>query len=123
MSESDTVTISRAEYEALLDRLEDAEDARTIAAFEARVAAVGFEEATKNYLPAELAWRLLDGAHPLAIWREHRALSGAKLAALSGVPQSYISEIETRKKPGSLDAMAKLARALSVTIDDLTPES
>ena len=56
------------------------------------------------------------------VWREHRKLSGAKLAALSGVPQSYISEIETRKKPGSLDAMAKPARALGVMIDDLASE-
>jgi hypothetical protein len=123
MSDADTVTLSRAEYEALLDRLEDAEDENTIKRFEARVAAMGWEAATRNCLPAELVWRLVDGAHPVAIWREHRALTGAKLAALSSVPQSYISEIETRKKPGSLDAMAKLARALGVTIDDLTPEA
>jgi hypothetical protein len=123
MSETDTITLSRAEYEALLERLEDAEDLNTIKRFEARVAALGWEEATRNALPAELAWRLLDGAHPLGIWREHRKLSGAKLSALSGVPQSYISEIETRKKPGSLDAMAKLAQALGVTIDDLAPDA
>jgi len=123
MSATDTVTLSRAEYEALLDRLEDAEDENAIKRFEARVAALGWEAATRNALPAERAWRLLDGAHPLAVWREHRKLSGAKLAALSGVPQSYISEIETGKKPGSLDAMAKLARALGVTIDDLAPVS
>jgi predicted transcriptional regulator len=77
---------------------------------------------------AQTIWQRVSAArdvaeHPLAVWREHRKLSGAKLATLSGVSQSYISEIETRKKPGSLAAMAKLARALGVTIDDLTPES
>ena len=36
MNDSDTVTLSRAEYEALLDRLEDAEDLATIIAAEAR---------------------------------------------------------------------------------------
>jgi DNA-binding XRE family transcriptional regulator len=123
MSAPDTVTLTRVEYEALLDRLEDAEDENAIKRFEARVAAEGWEAATRNCLPAELVWRMLDGEHPLAIWRQRRKLSGAKLAVLAGVPQSYISEIETRKKPGSLGAMAKLARALGVTIDDLTPES
>ncbi len=121
MSDSDTITLSRAEYEALLDRLEDAEDALTLKKFEARIAEVGHTEATRNFLPAERVWRMLDGEHPLVIWREHRGLSGAALARLSGVPQSYVSEIETRKKPGSIDAMRKLATALGVTIDDLVP--
>jgi transcriptional regulator with XRE-family HTH domain len=38
------------------------------------------------------------------------------------VPQSYISEIETGKKPGSIDAWRRLAAALDVTIDDLLGE-
>jgi len=119
MSAIETVTIPRKEYEALLSRLEQAEDIQAVEAFRARVAAVGFDEATKDHLPAELAWRLLDGEHPLRIWREHRGLSANALAKLTGVPQSYISEIETRKKPGSIDAYSKLARALGVTVDDL----
>jgi transcriptional regulator with XRE-family HTH domain len=41
------------------------------------------------------------------------------LAAKSGVVQSYLSEIETGKKPGSLAAMKAVAEALGVTIDDL----
>jgi hypothetical protein len=113
------ITIPRTEYEALIGRLEDAEDVATIAAFKARVAAVGFEEATKNALPAALAWRILDGEHPVRVWREHRGLAGQRLAELSGVPQSYISDIENRKKPGSVDAISRLARALDVQIDDL----
>jgi DNA-binding XRE family transcriptional regulator len=119
MTAIETVTISRKEYETLLSRLEDAEDMQAIEAFRARVAAVGFDEATKDHLPAELAWRLLDGEHPVRIWREHRGLSASALAKLAGVPQSYVSEIETRKKPGSIAAYSKLAHALSVTVDDL----
>jgi transcriptional regulator with XRE-family HTH domain len=49
-------------------------------------------------------------------------LTGAALARLCGVAQSYISEIETGRKPGSFEAMAKIARALSVSLDDLAPQ-
>jgi transcriptional regulator with XRE-family HTH domain len=48
-------------------------------------------------------------------------LSGQQLAELSGVPQSYISEIERAVKPGSVQALSKLARALGLTIVDLVP--
>jgi DNA-binding XRE family transcriptional regulator len=116
---SDTVSLSRAEYEALLDRIEDAEDRATIAEHRAREATLGKSVARANYLPAALVDRLIAGEHPLRVWREHRGLTGLQIAQASGVPQSYVSEIETRKKPGSLDAMAKLAKALGVTIDDL----
>lgn len=121
MTATDTVTLSRSEYEALLSRLEDAEDENAIKRFDARVAEVGFDEATRNYLPAAMVWRMMDGEHPLKIWREHRALTGAALARLSGVPQSYISDIETLKKPGSVAAFSKLAHALELQIDDLVP--
>jgi antitoxin component HigA of HigAB toxin-antitoxin module len=121
MTNIETVTLPRAEYEALLNRLEDAEDISAIEAFRARVAAVGFEEATRNYLPAELAWRILDGEHPVRIWREHRGLTATALAKKAGIPQSYLSDIESRKKPGSVDAYARLSASLGVTVDDLIP--
>ncbi|HJZ14356.1 MAG TPA: hypothetical protein VJ251_02710, partial [Stellaceae bacterium] len=61
---SETVTLSRAEYEALIERLEDAEDLATVAAAEAREAALGKEEARADYLPIELVRRLSAGEHP-----------------------------------------------------------
>jgi transcriptional regulator with XRE-family HTH domain len=42
-----------------------------------------------------------------------------QLETKSGIKQSYISEIETGKKPGSIATMKALADALDVTIDDL----
>jgi hypothetical protein len=121
MTDIETVTLPRAEYEALLDRLENAEDISAIEAFRARVASVGFEEATKNYLPAELVWRILDGEHPIRIWREFRGFTATTLANKAGIPQSYLSAIESRKKPGSIDAYARLSAALGVPVDDLIP--
>jgi hypothetical protein len=115
----DMVTLPRAEYEALLARLEDAEDRAVVAAAEARERALGNEVAHRNHLPIELARRLIAGENPVKIWREHRGLKGLELAAMAKLPASYLSEIETGKKPGSLDAMKRIANALEVPLDDL----
>lgn len=118
-ADPDTVTLSRAEYEALLDRLEDSEDNAALDRLEARIAEQGFAAATANYLPLERARELLDGVHPIRVWRQHRGLTREALAAAAGVAPSYLSEIETRRKPGSFDAIAKLSDALGVSLDEL----
>ena len=116
---SETVTLSRAEYEALIERLEDAEDLATVAAAEAREAVLGKEKARADYLPIELVRRLSAGEHPVRVWRAHRGLTREALAAAAGIAPSYLSEIETRRKPGSFGALAKLSTALGVSLDDL----
>jgi DNA-binding Xre family transcriptional regulator len=116
---SETVTLSRAEYEALIERLEEAEDLATIAAAEAREAALGKERARADYLPIELVRRLSAGEHPVRVWRAHRDLTREALAAAAGIAPSYLSEIETRRKPGSFAALAKIAAALCISLDDL----
>ena len=115
---SETVTLSRAEYEALIERLEDAEDLATVAAAEAREAALGKEEARADHLPIELVRRLSAGEHPVRVWRAHRGLGRDALAA-AGIAPSYLTEIETRRKPGSFAALAKIAAALRISLDDL----
>ncbi len=120
MSEkTDTVTLTRAEYEALMERLEDAEDNAFLDRVEARERAIGKEKARADYLPAELVRRLFDGEHPVRVWRAHRGLTREALAAAAGVAPSYLSEIETRRKPGSFATLAKIAAALRITLDDL----
>jgi len=119
MSDSDTVTLTRAEYDALLQQIEEAEDLAAVAAAEAREAIFGKEAARADYLPIELVERLSAGEHPIRVWRAHRGLTREALAAAAGVSPSYLTEIETRRKPGSLDAMIKLAAALRVSLDDI----
>jgi DNA-binding Xre family transcriptional regulator len=116
---SETVTLTRAEYEALIERLEEAEDLATVAAAEAREAALGKEKARADYLPIELVRRLSAGEHPVRVWRAHRGLGRDALAAAAGIAPSYLTEIETRRKPGSFAALTKLAAALSISLDDL----
>ena len=115
----ETVTLSRAEYDALIGRLEDAEDLATVAAAEAREAVLGKEKARVEHLPIELVRRLSAGEHPVRVWRAHRGLTREALAAAAGIAPSYLSEIETRRKPGSFTALAKLAAALHISLDDL----
>jgi DNA-binding Xre family transcriptional regulator len=116
---SEIVTLTRAEYEALIERIEDAEDLAAVAAAKAREAALGKEKARADYLPIELVRRLSAGEHPVRVWRAHRRLSREALATAAGIAPSYLSEIETRRKPGSFSALAKLAAALHISLDDL----
>jgi DNA-binding Xre family transcriptional regulator len=120
-ADGDNVTLTRAQYEALLDAIEDAEDRAIIARHEAQEAAIGTEAYLAAFLPVELVDRLLAGESPVRVWRDHRGLAARELAASAGLAAGYLSEIENGKKPGSLDAMARLAKALRVRIEDLLP--
>ena len=119
MSDSDTVTLTRAEYEALIRQIEDAEDLAAVAAAEAREAALGKVAARADHLPIALVERLVAGEHPVRVWRTQRGMTREALAEAAGVSPSYLTEIETRRKPGSFDAMMKLAAALKVPLDDI----
>lgn len=116
---TDTVILTSAEYEALITRIEDAEDNAFLDAVEVREREIGKDKARADHLPAELVSRLVGGEHPVRIWRAHRGLTSDALAAAAGVAPSYLREIETRRKPGSFAALAKLAGALRVSLDDL----
>jgi hypothetical protein len=77
MSKADTVTLTRDDYEALLDRIEDAEDRAIVAAAEAREKALGKDAARANALPLELVKSLASGPHPMRVWRKHRGFMGS----------------------------------------------
>ena len=107
---ADKVTLRRSDYERLLDAA-DLAHARTIEAKAVR--------GETEYLPAALVRRMAQGEVPVAVWRAHRGFSQRVLAERAKLSGSYLCEIETGVKPGSVAALNKLARALSVSIDDL----
>ena len=115
-----TVTLSREAWEAFLDRLEDIADAAVIAASAAERDRMG-DEAYKRlcYTSAEVDRMLDDGVSPVTIWRERERLTQRELATAAGISQSYLAEIEGGKKPGSLAAMAAIARVLRIPIEHL----
>ena len=112
----DTVTLRRADYQALLEALEDAADIVALREAEAAV-----QRGESELLPIEMVERLLGGEHPVRVWRNFRGMTAQELAAAADLAPSYLSEIESGKKPGSFDAMARLARALNIAVDDLLP--
>jgi ribosome-binding protein aMBF1 (putative translation factor) len=117
----DTVTLRRTDFEMMLEAVEDAEDIMALRHAEARENEIGKEAARADHLPVELVMRLLAGEHPVRIWREHRGLSPQALADKAAMARSYLVEIESHKKPGSVAVYRRLANALGVAVDDLLP--
>lgn len=95
-------------------RNEDREDVAAVREFQRRLAA-GEEE----LIPAEFVNRMIEGENKVRVWREYRGLSARDLAAKAEVSGSYLSQIETGTREGSLDAIKRIAAALAVTMDDL----
>ena len=119
----DTVTLRRADFEMMLEAIEDADDVAALRAAEAREKEIGKKVARADHLPVELVMRLMAGEHPVRIWREQRGLSPKALADRAGMARSYLVEIEGRRKPGSVAAYRRLADALGVSVDDLLPQA
>lgn len=109
----DYAVVPLAEYEALRNAVnEDAMDA----AIMKRV----LEDPDQELVPFTLVKRIADGEHPVRVWREYRGMRAGELATAAGIAASYLSDIENGKKPGSINAMKRIAISLDVTIDDLT---
>ena len=119
----DTVTVSRGDWTQFLSELEDAQDRAAVVERRRHEATTGKEAARRNYLTAREARRLLDGESPVKVWREKRGRSQRELATAAGVSAGYLAEIETGRKPGSAAALARLAKALQVQIEDLIRSS
>ncbi|MXP66081.1 XRE family transcriptional regulator [Roseomonas sp. M0104] len=116
---ADTVTLRRADYEALLEAAEDVADRAALAAFDRRVATEGLAAVRADGLTLEEASRISDGESPIRVWREHRGMTARALAAAANVNSAYLSEIEGGKKPGSAAALVRLANVLKVEVEDL----
>jgi hypothetical protein len=93
----------------------DAQDMANIDAVMARIAAGETE-----VFPFEVAERLLDGEHPVKVFREHRGHSIRGLAELADMSPSYLSEIEAGEKAGNFDALKRISAALKISLDLVT---
>lgn len=111
----DTVTLSRRDFEALTELVADASDLADIEAVKRKL--IGGET---QAFPFEIAEKLLDGEHPVRVFRDYRGFGLRQLATAAGLSASYLSEIESGVKTGSVDSLRRLADALDVSIDLLT---
>ncbi len=105
---ADVVVVPRARYDEIEELLED------------RAALATFHRTRdEESFPREVANRLMDGDNPVRVFREYRGLKAAALAERIGKSPSYLSEIETGKKPGSARVLRLIADALGVDLDNL----
>ena len=106
--------LPEADYLALIEATQDIADRDALQRFRSAL-----ERGDEEMLPAEMVERLLAGESPVRVWREHRKLTAQGLADATGMAASYISQIETGKRDGTLETMLKIAGALGVLVDDL----
>ena len=106
---TDTVTITRAAYEDLIDARDHGRAMREIA-----TGAVETLTEVDAYLAAP---------SNLAFWRRRRGMTQAALAAQVGITQPSLAQAESRRRGLSVMTYAKLAKALRVRIEDLLDEA
>jgi len=105
---AETVTLTRADYEALMDAIDDKE------------AAAAFERTRgEESFPAEVVDRIMAGENPVKVYRSHRGMSVRALGSASGLSSTYVSDIENGKLAGSVSALKAIAAALGVDLEDV----
>ncbi len=75
--------------------------------------------AGEELVPAEVVYALLDGGNPIRVWREYRGLNQVQLAAKVGISASYLLQLESGKRDGTVEILSTLAAELGVALDDL----
>ncbi len=113
-SAKDLIKALLGDFEAGMIAPMDDDEADAAALVEAR-------ERNDEAFPLELVERLHEGVNPIKVYRKHRGLTQAALAERVGLSAMYLSQIETGRRQGSTKALRKIARALAVDLDDLTP--
>lgn len=116
-ADKQSVTLSRKDWEALIEAVEDSED--RLAVMKSRATRKGGKD---DAMPAILVERLLAGEHPVRVYREWRGITATALAKAAGIKQPYLSAIETGGKPGSAAALKRLATALHADMEDLVAD-
>ena len=108
------VVLPRAEYEALLERAGyEGEDAKDVAFYDARKAELA---AGDGVLPVEVSAAILRGDGRLKAIRNWRGVTQLHLASETGLGQGYLSDLESGRRTGMPEMIAKIAQALNVPV-------
>ncbi len=117
LNEIEFAVIPAAQYRALLEKAEMADD---ITAYDRAKAELKSGE--DEVVPSDVAEQLLDGANPVQVWRKYRGLTQEQLAKVVGVTKQYIGQMEKgRDVRGKLETLRAVADALKVDLDDIAP--
>ena len=108
MTSEETTTMTRKEYNALVERNTELED---------RLAALEADDGVR--VPHEVALAIIAGKSPIVALRNHQGVMLQELSARTGLSIGYLSEIERGIKPGSVAALTRIADALGIRIEVL----
>ena len=112
------VVLPRAEYEALLGRVDqEAEDAEDVAIYDARKAELN---AGGVVLPAPVSAAMLRGESRLKAIRNLRNMTQLQVCMKTDLGQGYLSDLEIGRRTGTPETIAKLAKVLEVPVDWLS---
>jgi hypothetical protein len=113
-SGDELVVLPQAEYEALLERAGREDDAADdIAIYDARKAALAVGGVV---LPPEVSAAILRGETRLKAIRNWRDETQPHLNFKTGISQGYLSDLESGRRAGTPETIAKLAEALKVPV-------
>jgi len=111
-SGDELVVLTRADYDALLEALAEAEeDAADIAVYDARKAELAGAD---DLLPPPVSAAMLRGARLLEALREWRGVTQTRLAEATGLAQGYLSDLERGRRQGTAETLTRIAAALDV---------
>jgi DNA-binding XRE family transcriptional regulator len=106
------VLVPEHQFREMTAAVEDLDDIRAYDRAKAR---------PQEFVPIAVADRLIAGEPPLRVWREYRKLTQQQLADRAGFSKPYLSQLENGSRDGTVAALKRLAAALSVDLDDLSP--
>ncbi len=106
--------LPKAEYERLsaLAESEDIGTARIV-----RKARTAIAAGHEIILPKTVVDRLAAGENPIRVIREWRDTTQLEITFRTDLSQSYLSDLESGRRRGTADVLAKIARALKVPLD------
>ena len=107
-----------AEYEALLERADhDAEDDEDVALYDARKSELA---SGGGVLPPDVSAAILRGDSRLKAIRRWRGETQLRLNFKTGIGQGYLSDLESGRRTGTPETIAKIAEALDVPVEWLS---
>ncbi|QND42894.1 helix-turn-helix transcriptional regulator [Rhizobium leguminosarum bv. viciae] len=106
--------IPEAEYQRMVEALEDRQDIEAAREIMARL-----NDGTEELIPSEFVDRMINGENAVKVWREFRGMTADDLAEKAGISVNDLSAIETDQPDGSFGTIKKIAAALRISVDDL----
>ena len=117
-SGEELVVLPRADYEALLGRADqETEDAEDVAIYDARKAELNSGGVV---LPEAVSAAMLRGESRLKAIRNLRNMTQLQVCMKTDLGQGYLSDLESGRRAGTPETIAKLAKALKVPVNWLS---